>query len=230
MLHPLEPRLLLSATLTNGQLSILGTNQNDQISLSRSKTAVTVTEKTILVSGNVTVITLLGKHTFPTSAISSVVIRTAAGNDAVSLTGGAATPFYYPATIDGGDGADSLTGGAGADSIIGGNGDDHLSGGVGNDTLRGDAGNDRLTGGDGNDRLFGAAGEDDLTGGNGADLLDGGLNNDHFHADDGIPGNDTLLGGGADIPAIPKKTSGDSATTDLGDLVTSIRRVTTIAP
>jgi len=155
MLHPLEPRLCLSATLTNGQLSILGTNQNDQISVSRSKTAVTVTEKTIQVSGNVTIITLLGKHTFLPSAISSIIIRTSSGNDSVSLTGGTANPFSYPTTLDGGDGNDTLTGGAGADS---------------------------------------------------------------------------LLGGGADLPPIPTKTSGDNATTDLGDLVTSIRRVTTISP
>src|SRR4051812_10072737 len=111
MIELLEPRQLLSATLTNGLLSVLGTNQNDQISISRSKTAVTVTEKTIQISGNQTIITLLGKHTFPVSGISWVIVRTAAGDDTVSLTGGAATPFYFPATLDGGDGADSLTGG-----------------------------------------------------------------------------------------------------------------------
>jgi Ca2+-binding RTX toxin-like protein len=237
-LQPLEPRQLLSATQTNGLLSVWGTDQNDQINISRSKTTVTVTEKTIQVSGNQTIITLLGKHTFPVSGLGWVSVRTGAGNDSVTLTGGRTTPFYFPATLDGGDGADSLAGGAGADLLVGGNGDDRLSGGAGDDTLRGDAGNDRLSGMDGNDRAYGGAGEDNLTGGAGSDLLDGGLNNDHFYADDGIAGNDTLLGGGADIPAIPKKTSGDYAVIDLGDVIgkepltgkTTIRRVVTIAP
>src|SRR3954471_12661076 len=219
-LEQLEPRQLLTATLTNGLLSILGTNANDQINVSRSKTGkVTVTEKTILVSGNQTIITNLGTHTFAASAIGQVIIRTTLGNDTVTCTGGSANPYRFPTTIDGGAGDDSLSGGAGADRLVGGDGNDRLTGNAGNDTLLGDAGDDRLNGNDGNDQLFGAAGRDSLTGGNGSDLPDGGGNNDYPYADDSVLGNATIQGGGADIPAIPTRTSGDYAVVDAGDLI-----------
>src|SRR3954469_4778676 len=96
-IEALEGRTLLTVTLTNGLLSILGTNANDQINVSRSKTGkVTVTEKTILVSGNQTIITNLGSKTFAASAISWVIVRTGIGNDTVTLTGGATSPYTYP--------------------------------------------------------------------------------------------------------------------------------------
>lgn len=227
----LEVRQHLTVTLTNSLLSILGTLSNDQINVSLSKTGkVTVTEKTILVSGNQTLITNLGIHTFPASAIGQVIIRTTFGNDTVTCTGGASNPYRFPTTIEGGTGDDSLSGGAGADRLIGGDGNDRLTGNAGNDTLLGDGGNDRLYGNDGNDQLFGAAGQDSLTGGNGSDLLDGGANNDYLYADDGVSGNDTIAGGGADIPTVPKRTSGDYAVIDAGDKITNVRRVVTINP
>jgi Ca2+-binding RTX toxin-like protein len=230
-IEPLESRQLLTATLSGGILSILGTNANDQINVSRSKTGkLIVTEKKILVSGNQTIITNLGSKTFLLTAVSWVIIRTGLGNDSVTLTGGSATPYALPTTIEGGPGDDSLTGGTGPDRLIGGDGNDRLTGNAGSDVLFGDAGNDRLNGNDGNDQLFGAAGQDSLTGGNGADLLDGGLNNDYLYADDGVAGNDTVRGGGADIPAKPTRTSGDYAVIDFGDIVTDVRRVVTIHP
>jgi Ca2+-binding RTX toxin-like protein len=191
---------------------------------------VTVTEKTILVSGNQTIITNLGSKTFAASAVGWVIIRTGIGDDSVTLTGSKSSPYAFPTTLEGGRGNDSLTGGGGADRLVGGDGNDRLTGGTGNDTLLGDAGDDRLSGLDGNDQLLGAAGRDTLTGGNGADLLDGGINNDYLYADDGVAGNDTLLGGGADIPAIPKRTSGDYAVLDAGDKIDKVRRVVTIYP
>jgi Ca2+-binding RTX toxin-like protein len=230
-IESLEGRTLLTITLTNGLLSILGTTANDQINVSLSKTGkVTVTEKTILVSGNQTIITNLGTHTFPASAIGQVIVRTTLGNDTVTCTGAKTSPYAFPTTLDGGAGDDSLSAGAGADRLIGGDGNDRLTGNAGNDTLQGDAGNDRLYGDDGNDQLFGAAGQDSLTGGNGSDLLDGGLNNDYLYADDSISGNDTIQGGGADIPAIPKRTSGDYAVIDAGDVIGKVRRIVTINP
>jgi Ca2+-binding RTX toxin-like protein len=227
-IDPLERRELLTVTLTNGHLAILGTSANDQITVSRSKTKVTVTEKTVQVSGNQTIITLLGKKSFAISAVDQVFIQTGDGDDTVSLTGSKTNPFSFPATLDGGNGLDRLTGGAGADRLVGGPGNDRLTGGAGNDTLIGDAGGDRLYGNDGNDQLFGGADADQLTGGNGSDLFDGGLANDRFYADDGVAGNDTLRGGGADIPAKPKKTSGDYAEVDTGDSAKDIRRVLTV--
>src|SRR4051794_38817589 len=227
----LESRQHFTVSLANGLLSVLGTTSNDQINVSLSKTGkVAVTEKTILVSGNQTIITNLGTHTFPASAIGQVIIRSTLGNDTVTCTGGKTSPYAFPTTIDGRAGDDSLSGGAAADRLVGGDGNDRLTGNAGNDTLLGDAGNDRLYGNDGNDQLFGAAGQDSITGGNGADLFDGGLNNDYLYADDGIAGNDTIQGGGADIPTIPTRTSGDYAVIDAGDLITKVRRVVTINP
>jgi hypothetical protein len=57
------------------------------------------------------------------------------------------------ATLDGGDGPDSLIGGPGNDRLLGGPGDDYASGGPGNDTVHGDLGRDTVDGGDGNDLL-----------------------------------------------------------------------------
>ena len=53
---------------------------------------------------------------------------------------------------------------------------------------------------------------------------------DFPNIDDGVAGNDTVRGGGADIPPIPKRTSGDYAVLDWGDTVTQVRRVVTINP
>jgi len=68
-----------------------------------------------------------------------------AGNDKVSV----APNITLPATIDGGEGNDSLSGGAGADTINGGAGDDRIVGGLGADVLSGDAGNDTIFSADG---------------------------------------------------------------------------------
>lgn len=57
----------------------------------------------------------------------------------------------YKWTLNGKDGADTLTGGKGADHINGGAGADHLSGAAGNDVLTGGAGADFLAGGGGAD-------------------------------------------------------------------------------
>jgi Ca2+-binding RTX toxin-like protein len=98
------------------------------------------------------------------------------------------------ATVDGGDGndtiyasdkGDNLFGGAGNDIVYGGRLDDWLLGGDGNDLLfaAGPAGG--ALGGDGN-YLNGGAGDDVMTGAEGSDWLEGG------------DGNDTLVGGAGD--------------------------------
>jgi Ca2+-binding RTX toxin-like protein len=230
-IEPLEPRRLLTATLAAGVLTVTGTPGNDQINISRSKSGkLTVTEKVISVSGNVTTITTLPKTVVDFSAVTSVVVKLGDGNDTITLTGGKGNPFVTASTVEGGAGNDSVTSGNGNDVLRGGGGDDRLTAGGGNDSLHGDDGNDRLYGNDGDDRLYGSFGGDQLTGGNGADLLDGGLNNDKLYADDGVIGNDTVEGGGADIPAKPKRTSGDYAVIDVGDLILRVRRVETVHP
>jgi len=236
-LEPLENRSLLSASLVAGVLTITGTSLNDQINVSTSlKGKVNVSEKTIVINGNQTIITNLGTTSFDPSLVKSIIVNTMAGDDVVTLTGSKTRPNLIPAKMDGGLGNDSLTSAGGNDSLVGGGGDDRLTANAGHDTLFGNDGNDKLYGNDGDDRMYGGFGLDSLTGGLGSDLFDGGANNDRFYANDGLLGNDTLEGGGADITK--SRTSGDYATIDLWDVVTpipglgtsSVRRVVVISP
>lgn len=57
------------------------------------------------------------------------------------------------ASLDGGQGNDTLTTGTGDDQIFGGAGDDIINSGAGNDTLSGGSGNDTVNGGDGDDNF-----------------------------------------------------------------------------
>lgn len=132
--------------------------------------------------------------------------------DALFTSLGAAIP-PGGLTVDGTDGADSLSGSAlndrlygragndqlnglgGNDVLDGGSGDDTLSGGEGNDLLGGGEGNDLLIDDAGNDTLMGASGNDTLNGLLGNNLLDGGEGNDVLS--DGS-GSDTLNGGAGD--------------------------------
>ena len=116
-----------------------------------------------------------------TGDIARIVVDLGDGDDLVQIDGA------LPATIDGGDGNDSLgggngsdhlRGGAGADALEGGSGDDTLDGGAGVDTLNGGTGDDALHGGDADDKLNGGVGNDSLDGGAGADSLDGGDGSD----------------------------------------------------
>jgi Ca2+-binding RTX toxin-like protein len=79
------------------------------------------------------------------NAIKSISISAGGGDDKVSV----APNVTLPATIDGGDGNDTLSGGAGPDTINGGAGDDRVSGGLGSDLLNGGAGNDTIFSADG---------------------------------------------------------------------------------
>jgi Ca2+-binding RTX toxin-like protein len=117
-------------------------------------------------------------------AANSVFCRGNAGSLQASLQGGNDTftvadsvPADISATVDGGEGADTLRGGRGADTIYG--GDDHdpdtLEGGGGDDVLYGvnifhprrDSGAARMIGGSGDDLLIGGQPCD-------GDLFDGG--------------------------------------------------------
>jgi len=75
-------------------------------------------------------------------------VNAGSGNDGVDLA-----PIALPATVFGGDGADSITGGAGDDQLYGSAGDDALVGSLGNDRLDGGAGSDDMSGGPGTDTV-----------------------------------------------------------------------------
>ncbi len=134
-------------------------------------------------------------------------------------------------TIVAGKDNDTLLGGAGNDSIVGGDGRNNIQGGAGNDTLvggsnadsiSGGVGNDSLWGGDGNDTLLGGDGMDTLTGDAGNDLLVGGAGADYFTYEDGLAGNDTILGFsyGEDFVQIKAGMNGVSSLDDLTGKIT----------
>lgn len=104
-------------------------------------------------------------------------------------------------TLNGGNGADTITGMDGADSIDGGDGADLITAGAGNDTIDGNdgrdiidsgAGNDLVDAGNGADSVTGDTGNDTINSGDGADTVDGGDGNDLIN---GMSGEDSLNGG-----------------------------------
>jgi len=158
----LEGRRLLSATVVNGVLTVVGSNKSDNISVSVDAADATMLD--VSENGVVTQFALAG--------LTGISMSGGNGNDtmAVDESHGA---VMLPVTMSGGNGKDGLTGGSG---------DDVLDGGNGNDVLVGGAGNDHLLGGNGKDSLDGQDGDDALDGGRGKDHVVGGLGSDHFNA------------------------------------------------
>jgi hypothetical protein len=103
----------------------------------------------------------------PPAGVARIAVALGDGNDYVSIGTMGATDF--PATIDGGDGADRLWAGPQADDVSGGPGSDTLTGNGGRDTLRGGAGDDVIETADGlPDWVACGTGIDTVT----ADLID----------------------------------------------------------
>ncbi len=86
------------------------------------------------------------------------------------------------ASINGGNGADTIFGSKTYDYIYGGLGNDTINGYLGDDELHGGGGLDDLMGGNGYDILYGDAGNDILNGGAQDDILWGGAGDDMFIA------------------------------------------------
>jgi hypothetical protein len=125
------------------------------------------------------------------TAVASASIDGGDGQDSLAAAVGVQT------TLIGGTGDDELTGGTGPDTLFGGPGADTLNGGAGNDTIYGGDGTDVAYGGTGDDSLWGEIGGDLLEGDAGSDTLDGGLGDDSVA---GGPGPDRLAGGsGVDL-------------------------------
>src|SRR2546423_4950658 len=74
LIDSLEPRRLLSATLTSGTLRVLGTSGSDIISISLHNHAYNVNINGIV-------------STFAASSVRSLVVRGNAGNDRITLSG-----------------------------------------------------------------------------------------------------------------------------------------------
>jgi Ca2+-binding RTX toxin-like protein len=90
-----------------------------------------------------------------TGDVTSVSITARGGNDVLDVVF-----LNLPATLDGGDGNDTLIGGTAGDLLDADNGRDQLFGGGGADELRGDNDDDHLDGGPGADVIDGGAGDD----------------------------------------------------------------------
>ncbi len=145
------------------------------------------------------------------SNVQAMDIRTFGGNDVVNNN------TRLIASINGGDGNDTLSGGsdtdliygeAGDDTIRGNNGSDYLYGGRGNDVIRAGSGNDFIEGDDAilnrlspseegalpytnNDVIYGGEGQDDIYGQLGRDRIYGGGSGDTI---DGGRGADVIYG------------------------------------
>jgi Ca2+-binding RTX toxin-like protein len=203
----LESRRLLSATLSQGVVTVLGTDSADTIGVTESSTTLTVVDNGVT-------------RNFDRGQVSYLVIKTYRGTDSIVFS---STKVTVPSRIDAGRGNDTLSAGRGSDTLIGGGGDDYLFGGDGNDVLDGESEADLLLGGAGtrdvasyinrsgdvtvglgSDPDDGEAGEGDNVATD-IEVLWGGSGNDHFTTESGrdvrffgFAGNDTLIGGGGD--------------------------------
>ncbi|HYO10779.1 MAG TPA: calcium-binding protein [Tepidisphaeraceae bacterium] len=211
-------RLLASAAVQSGVLTINGDGTNDAVTVAPAA------------GGQVTVSINGGSSSFSAAAFTSILVNANAGNDNVTIH----SAITKPATLKGGAGNDSLTGGGGNDLIDGGTGGDTIKGGGGSDTadysgrtnavtvgvgsladdgeanekdnvavdvetILGGSGNDNLKGGGANNRLVGNGGNDTLQGLGGNDTLDGGAGTDSLVGGDGTDtainsAGDTLVG------------------------------------
>lgn len=147
--------------------------------------------------------------------VKAILVRAGKGNDTVDLTG-----VLVPATVNGGDGDDTLKASRGGGTYSGDNGNDTITSeeassefaGV-DDDFHGGGGNDSLTGYEGNDDLFGDGGNDTLVGGTGDDTLDGGDGNDVLEGDAGAD----ALSGGAGVDELAGGDDNDTLAGGDGD-------------
>ena len=125
--------LVTGARVKDGELQIVGTRDNDHVTLNE------VGKKLYKVHAD-----FLSNRcrflTFSAADVENVKILLGDGNDRAHIAGNIALPAF----IDGGAGNDHLIAGGGPTTLIGG------------------AGNDFLVGGPGDDRLYGGSGKDDL--------------------------------------------------------------------
>ncbi len=191
---------LVDSNMGTVSITVTSLGTRDLVYTATGTTVLTVT----VVSGKLQVkIGSVVQQVVDPATVRSLSLNGGAGRDSVNLTGLSTVMYWHltGATINGGDGNDTLIGGPLANTINGGNGNNVITGGAGNDTLlsgtgsdkiSGLAGNDQIDAGLGTDNVLGGDGNDDIHGGAGRDTLDGGAGNDCLHGD---ADNDKLLGG-----------------------------------
>lgn len=184
---------LITASLSNGVLSVIGTRGADTIAVRQEL------DQLVVVGRNTSdPFATEQRFSFGVKSVSQLQIEGRASDDTIRVA--SAGPYFaeygaisLPCEMSGGPGNDFLWGGAGPDLLYGDDGLDKLFGNAGRDWLYGDADEDILDG---------TAGEDVLEGGTGADQLNVLFDIDAFThgrgqsvigASDGqAPGTDTL--------------------------------------
>jgi hypothetical protein len=178
----LETRQMLSAAIDHRVLVIEGTRRSDVIEVAaegRKSVRVTVNGRS---------------STFAFRQFGRIAIVAGKGNDLIAV-GSLERAVRSGASVDCGEGNDTVVTGDGNDSITGGAGDDSLSGRGGADTIRGGGGNDQVFGGADGDALLGDDGADTVNAGTGDDRAWGGAGDDWLY--DGA-GADRVWGGSGD--------------------------------
>lgn len=154
----LEPRLVLSSSLSGTTLNLAGTDAANRILVYKfSSSQLTVEENGV-------------KKNYLISAVNKIVADMKGGNDYVAVS----ASLLKATSLVGGSGNDTIIGGAGKDTLAGGTGSDTLTDAAGGSVINGGGDNDTLRGGTGVDALIGEAGNDNLEGNAGNDYLDGG--------------------------------------------------------
>jgi hypothetical protein len=192
----LDDRNLLSILLTNGLLDVIGTTGTDQIRI------------TLLTPDQigVTIDTTGESRAFDRSAVTSILVRSRAGDDFIVI----GPNITQPAEVRAWAGDDRVLGGGGDDTLLGGGGDDVIDGRGGNDTIIGQDGNDFLLGNDGDDTIYGDYTSEKPTGG--TDIIDGGGGNDKIFTG---AGDDSAEGGAGrnSIDGVPDDGGGSGGGT-----------------
>jgi Ca2+-binding RTX toxin-like protein len=137
--------LVTGAGIHNGVLQIIGTRQDDHVTVNQTGNGVIKVHAAFLPTAD-------DLKSFPAAQVDRIWIILCYGNDQATISSG----VKKTAIIDGGPGDDKLNGGGGSNILLGGSGNDMLIGGSARDIL---------IGGDGEDRLVGNPGEDILIGG-----------------------------------------------------------------
>jgi Ca2+-binding RTX toxin-like protein len=168
--HPDKAAKLKKPKLDHGMLTIKGSDGADRIALRLQAGQPGILQIDAGDDGS-------ADFTFDRADIASIAVDARGGDDSVRIdeSNGLFTDTI-PATIDGGDGNDTLDGGAGPDTLIGGDGNDSIDGNGGNDAALMGAGDDTFVWdpGDGSDTIEGGDGADTMifNGANGAEKVE----------------------------------------------------------
>ena len=129
--------------LTGGVLQVIGTSDDDHVTINKQGNGILKVHADFLQSGNF--------ETFNLADVDKIIAHLCAGDDHLTIAGN----VDIPAIVHGDGGNDHLNAGGGPTVLLGHDGDDMLVGGSGRDILIGGLGADRLVGGNSDDVLIG---------------------------------------------------------------------------